>query len=254
MGEQATPTMVHCVNTFQRQEEERKKTPMVLLLITPLQLELDCLTRSLQARGFSQTSIQVGRMPVSFYPQLQMALAQGGHGKAQCALQTQHVLDCYDQVDGVICIGSSGALAPRISVGDLVVAETTIEHDFLMKFFPEPAPQFLGEASWLSRLKNAQMPSWAFEVHYGSIASGDEDIIALERAQDLYALTGALAVAWEGAGVARACLFSQVPFLEIRGITDTANHEAPAVFATTLSLAMDNFVAFIIHVRTTMIL
>ncbi len=227
---------------------------MAFLLITPLQLEFDCLTHSLKSRGFSETNIHVGRMPVCLFSELQIALAQGGHGKAQCALQTQHLLDCYEQVDGVICAGSSGALAPGISAGDLVVAETTIEHDFQMKFFPEPAPRFSGSHEFLSRLKKNQMFSWTFQVHYGSIASGDEDVIALERAQDLYSQTGALAVAWEGAGVARACLFSQVPFLEIRGITDTANHDAPADFETNLGLAMDNLVAFIIHARTTMIL
>jgi nucleoside phosphorylase len=55
------------------------------------------------------------------------------------------------------------------------------------------------------------------------IASGDEDIVTIERAAELHTQTGAVAVAWEGAGVARACLFSQIPYLEIRGITDTAD-------------------------------
>ena len=46
--------------------------------------------------------------------------------------------------------------------------------------------------------------------------------------------TGALAVAWEGAGGARACHFSGIPFLEIRGITDSADSDAASDFRATL--------------------
>jgi adenosylhomocysteine nucleosidase len=84
-------------------------------------------------------------------------------------------------------------------------------------------------------------------VHYGIIASGDEDIVALERAQALHAQTQALAVAWEGAGVARACRFSGISSLEIRAITDTADHEAPAAFETNLRLAMENLGQFLVQ-------
>jgi len=51
-----------------------------------------------------------------------------------------------------------------------------------------------------------------------------------------------LAVAWEGAGGARACRFSGVPFIEIRGITDRANSQAPADFQMNLASAMRHLV------------
>jgi adenosylhomocysteine nucleosidase len=47
-------------------------------------------------------------------------------------------------------------------------------------------------------------------------------------------------VAWEGAGGARAAAFSGVPFIEVRGITDTADHAASRDFAMNLPLAMAN--------------
>jgi adenosylhomocysteine nucleosidase len=56
----------------------------------------------------------------------------------------------------------------------------------------------------------------------------------------LQSLTGAIAVAWEGAGGARACRFSGVPFLEIRGITDSAGHSAPTDFEENLIIALHN--------------
>jgi adenosylhomocysteine nucleosidase len=53
-------------------------------------------------------------------------------------------------------------------------------------------------------------------------------------------------VAWEGAGGARACAFSQVPFVEIRGITDTADHNAASSFETNLALAMGNIAQLLV--------
>jgi adenosylhomocysteine nucleosidase len=53
-------------------------------------------------------------------------------------------------------------------------------------------------------------------------------------------LHNALAVAWEGTGGARASAFSNVPYLEMRGATDSANHEAPVVFYVNLKIVMKN--------------
>jgi nucleoside phosphorylase len=79
-----------------------------------------------------------------------------------------------------------------------------------------------------------------FQVHFGIMAGGDEDVIDAARGAELRGLHQALAVAWEGVGGARASAFSGVPYLEIRGATDTANHEAPVVFEVNLKIVMKN--------------
>jgi hypothetical protein len=43
------------------------------------------------------------------------------------------------------------------------------------------------------------------------------------------------------------CHFSEISSLEIRGITDTADHEAPAAFETSLRLAMENLGKFLVR-------
>lgn len=78
------------------------------------------------------------------------------------------------------------------------------------------------------------------------IASGDEAIIDEKRARELHKVTGALAVAWEGAGGARAAAFSDVPYLEIRAISDGADDEARSVWCENLPSAMMN-VATVLH-------
>ena len=72
------------------------------------------------------------------------------------------------------------------------------------------------------------------------VASGDEDIVDDQRRATLQLATCALAVAWEGAGGARACGFSGVPFLEVRGITDNADDAGVADFKANVAVAMRN--------------
>ena len=62
----------------------------------------------------------------------------------------------------------------------------------------------------------------------------------------LHESTGALAVAWEGVGGAKACAFSRVPFVEIRGVTGTADHNAASDFEKNLEVAMSNLAMLII--------
>ena len=69
-------------------------------------------------------------------------------------------------------------------------------------------------------------------------ASGDEDIADSKRREAIRKKTGALAVAWEGAGGARACKFSGVPFLEIRGVSDRADRLAAVTFLLNMKRAM----------------
>jgi adenosylhomocysteine nucleosidase len=220
---------------------------MKFLVITPLQEEVHFLVQSFRSQGFSEKMQSLGRLTVHCFPELDLTIAQGGHGKAQCALQTQHLLDCAPSFDGVICMGAAGALSPLVAVGDIVIAETTIEHDYILRFVQRPIPQFAGAPHLLAHLRSTPLSLGAFRAHYGVIASGDEDIVSIERAEALRSYTHGLAVAWEGAGVARACLFNRIPFLEIRGITDTADHTAPGDFETNLEVAMANLGSFFVQ-------
>jgi adenosylhomocysteine nucleosidase len=143
-------------------------------------------------------------------------------------------------VDLVVCAGVAGALAAGIAVGDIVIATRTIEHDFQRRFSPRPAPAFDGDAAAIRQLRELVIAEPAFALHFGQIASGDEDVVSVDRAQAVRLATEAMAVAWEGAGGARACTFSQMPYLEIRAVTDHASVDAPADFAENLVLAMRN--------------
>lgn len=208
------------------------------LIVIPIQAEIDYFLADCTAQGFPTEAAQLGRLPVVHLPGQDITVAHGGLGKVQFALQTQHLLDACSDWDVVICAGAAGALVDALLPGDVVVATETVEHDIRNQFGPPRLPRFRSADTVLAALREGLSALPACTVHFGPMASGDEDVVDRERRRAIHQLTGALAVAWEGAGGARACHFSGVPFIEVRGITDHANSQAAADFKLHLPRAM----------------
>lgn len=219
---------------------------MRTLIMVPLQEEISLFCHACTARGLATVDATVGQLIARRVPDLGLTVVPGGLGKVQFAIQTQHVLDVNRTWDVVICAGAAGALVNGVAVGDVVVATETVEHDIHNHFGPPRLPRFSGAPTMIESLKGVRPPRNTFTVHFGPIASGDEDVVAVERQEELRRRTGALAVAWEGAGGARACQFSGVPFVEIRGVTDGANSSAAADFRANLAAAMANVATMIV--------
>jgi adenosylhomocysteine nucleosidase len=216
-----------------------------IIIVTPLQEEYNNLHASLSALALKSYSAQIGKLDVHCFPEIDVTLARGGHGKTQFGIQTQHLLD-HAKFDLVICAGAAGALAPEVRVGDVIIATSTLEHDYNLKFSVRPKPSFAGDTKSIEQIRELDLSDVDFNIHFGIMAGGDEDVIESTRGAELYKEHNALAVAWEGVGGARASAFSEVPYLEIRGATDTANHEAPVVFDINLKIVMKNIV-FLLH-------
>jgi adenosylhomocysteine nucleosidase len=216
-----------------------------ILVVTPLREEYSDLYHSLSALELKSITERIGKLDVHCFPEINLTLALGGHGKTQFGIQTQHLLD-HAKFDLVICAGAAGALAPEVRVGDLIIATSTLEHDYNNKFSERPKPRFAGDVKSIEQLKALSLSDANFKVHFGIMAGGDEDVIEISRGAELRELHDALGVAWEGVGGARASMFSEVPYLEIRGATDTANHEAPVVFYINLKIVMKN-IAFLLY-------
>ena len=214
---------------------------MKLVVLTPMEGEFDALATALTAQGLEGVEQTIGRLKGIAYAGGSLILAQGGHGKARFGVRTQHVIDHLSDVGLVVCAGAAGGLSSALSVGDVVVATGTVEHDYRERFVSRPLPHFEGHEPSRAALQDAALSlGGANKLHFGLIASGDEDIVEPSRANELHQSTGALAVAWEGAGGAKACEFSNMPFLEIRGITDMSNDGSLANLKMNLPSAMTN--------------
>jgi adenosylhomocysteine nucleosidase len=211
---------------------------MQILVVTPIQEEVDSLRQSFINQGIQAETTIIGKLPVTRFPELGITLAAGGLGKTQFAVQTQHLIDLGPGWDLVICAGAAVALDDRLAVGDIVIATETVEHDIRNKFGKPLLPRFTSNEAIIASLRRKFPTPNSLQLLFGPVASGDEDVVDPERRQEIQNRTGALVVAWEGAGGARACQFSRVPYLEIRGATDGASGTAAADFAMNLESVM----------------
>jgi len=217
---------------------------ITVLVVVPQEEELQPLVEALSALGHTAHVRRVGRLDVVVFEELRLGVALGGHGKVQFAVQTQHLLDHLQEADTVVCAGAAGSLRDDLRCGDVVVGTCSVEHDYRLRFVPLPAPVHPGDLHAARAIEGmfADAPA-GFSVRCGPIASGDEDVVDAARAQELSAQTGAVCVAWEGAGGARATAFSDRAFLELRVITDGADDNAASDYRMTLQTVMPNLAA-----------
>jgi len=221
---------------------------MTVLVVTPIDEEYEAFKKTLAEFGHEGVDRAVGRLTAREYDDGKIILARGGLGKAQFGVQTQHLIDNLEAISVVVCAGTCGRLDNRLSVGDVVVGTQTVEHDFnrgmaLIKF---PLPTFEGDAKLIEALRGvADRGSLPCKLRFGGIASGDEGIASEKRIRELVESTGAMVVAWEGAGGARAAQLSELPFLEIRGISDGAGENAFEEFWANIPIAVRSVAAVV---------
>ena len=218
---------------------------MRTLVVIPTRKEFDFFLQGCTEYDLEAENLTIGKLAVVRFADLGITLSRGGLGKVQFAIQTQHLLDAYPDWDLAICAGAAGALVDDLSIGDVVVSTETIEHDINKKFGEPLLPRFTSAETVLSAFRSITPVSNSFQVHFGPIASGDEDVVDTDRRKALYRLTGALVVAREGAGGARACQFNNVPFIEIRGVTDRADSDAALDYEANLKGVMKNIATLI---------
>lgn len=159
-------------------------------------------------------------------------------------------------VTDLFFIGTAGALADGLKVGDIVISKRLVQHDLdarpMMQRFELPLlnrvyinsdpdlTELAGKA--VSNLLQNGVENMVGEgavkefglaptSHFGDIASGDQFINSDEKRNEILSLLPDVqCVEMEGAAVAQVCLEFNVPFTVIRTISDTADHNARVDF------------------------
>jgi adenosylhomocysteine nucleosidase len=156
-------------------------------------------------------------------------------GKVAAAMTATILVEKFG-VTHIVFTGVAGSGDNNVKVGDIVVADSLVQHDVdaspLFPRFEIPLTglsRFATDVALTEQLATAAANTT--RVHRGLIASGDQFIGKLAQIQALkVALPDLLAVEMEGAAVAQVCFELGIPFAVIRTISDNANDDAAVDF------------------------
>ena len=171
----------------------------------------------------------------------EVVLVRCGIGKVSAARCTQVLIDRFAP-GAVINTGIAGGLASGLAVGDIVVADGLVQHDFdaapigfvrgCVCMGDPGAPTVFAPDAVLSALlaQTAGNAIGAQRVHRGLVATGDQFISGAAAKAARRAFPAAMAAEMEGGAVAQAASMSGVPFAVVRAISDLADGTAAASF------------------------
>ncbi len=161
----------------------------------------------------------------------QCVVVVSGHGKILSAASTQHLISHYSP-DWVLHMGSGGALSSQLKIGDFVIGEKIIEHDYIERFCKRRnQPTSVSDQVLIQKLSH--YASCVGKVlHKGKIISGNEDVVETSRRDLLFAEYGGLSVDWESCACATVCNQARTPVLVVRAITDYAYENTTNEYST----------------------
>ena len=156
-----------------------------------------------------------------------VCLARCGIGKVHAALCAQGMILRF-AVDRLLNIGVAGALRDSLGIGDIVVADSAVQHDLDTTPLGDPPGMISGpdivhipcEAAMVERLKAAAEQA-GLRWESGAVVTGDQFIVGTEKKDFLAQSFRAAACDMEGAAIAQCCYEMRVPYAAVRAISDT---------------------------------
>lgn len=176
-------------------------------------------------------------------------LVRSGVGKVNSARVAQIITDKFD-LSFIINIGSAGGLNEGLNIGDIVLGQTLVQHDFDVTafgrekgFIPETGKFFESDKNLLQKCKNIKIDNQ--KIVLGTIASGDMFLTDSTLKEKIEQDFNATCVEMEGAAIAQVCALNKIPFIVIRSISDIPNGKNEIDFNEYLELASKNCAKFI---------
>ena len=157
-------------------------------------------------------------------------LIKSGIGKVNAARVTQMLIDKFE-LEYLINIGTAGAVNENLEIGDIVIGENLVQHDFDTTAFGDEKGYITGTG----KIFKSDMPlilkykAYVEEhigkgnVIIGTIASGDIFCTEQWMKEKIHSKFNADCVEMEGAAIAQICKLNNIPFIVIRSISDKPN-------------------------------
>ena len=170
---------------------------------------------------------------------MDVVVVQCGIGKVNAALCTQILCDCY-HVTHIVNTGLAGSLCTELDIGDLVISQDAMYHDFNCCTFGYPMGKVPGMdvVAFPADDKMIQLAYEAAEgvnaghTKIGRVASGDQFVADEDLKTRIIQITQAFCTEMEGAAIAQTAYRNGVPFVIIRAISDKADHSADMDYPT----------------------
>lgn len=178
----------------------------------------------------------------------ELVTAVCGIGKVNAAICAQTMILKYSPC-AIINTGVAGAVSRELSIGDVVVADSVVQHDMDTSAVGDP----VGYVSGIGRIyfetdKNISNALAAclgeLNVHSarGIIATGDQFICTSEKKKYLSEVFGATACEMEAASIGHTCAVNGVPFSILRAISDKADEGAVEDYPSFARSAAEKYV------------
>lgn len=174
-----------------------------------------------------------------FLGKSEVVAVECGIGKVNAAICTRMMIDFYNP-DCIINSGVAGALSTQVSVGDIVVATSAVQHDYDTTAFGDPkglitCPEgniinFPADEELSQKLFEAAEELSDTRVFRGVIATGDEFVHSPERRLALGEEFSALACEMEGGAIAQVCYRAKKPYCILRSISDDLTNNTSMSF------------------------
>lgn len=176
-------------------------------------------------------------------------LVRGGVGKVNSSRVCQIITDKFD-LNCIINVGSAGGLNENLNIGDIVLGEKLVQHDFDVTafgrekgFIPETGKFFESDKNLLEKCKSIKIDNQ--KIVTGIIGSGDVFLTDTDLKEKIKQDFNCDCVEMEGAAIAQVCTLNKIPFLVIRSISDIPNGKNEIDFNEYLKLASKNCAKFI---------
>lgn len=176
-------------------------------------------------------------------------LVESGVGKVNSARCTQILIDNM-KVDYVFNIGVAGGVSDSLHVGDIVIGNRLVQHDFDITAFNHEKGYipnvgvFIESDEYLVRLAETVKDKMNVNVLKGTIASGDIFCTETKMSEKIRNKFQALCVEMEGASIAQVCYLSHIPFLVLRSISDVPNNDNVITYEEFLEKSSKNVAKF----------
>lgn len=171
-------------------------------------------------------------------------IVKSGVGKVNAARTTQIMINHFN-IEYVVNIGVAGSVNSMLNIGDVIIADHVVQHDFDITAFDHSKGYITGvgdkiicdntkKADILNILNKTEERT--YNIKKGIVATGDIFCTSVAMKDKIHIKFDADVVDMECGAVGQVCYLDEVPFVAVRCISDTPDGRNETTFDENLKI------------------